>query len=227
MDRMVIDCEKVSNIIVSFLQKKVAEEKKDGIVLGLSGGIDSAVSAMLATKAVGPSKVYAFHLFDRDSQTKFKDYAQNLANKLGINYEVKDITESVKAQGIYKPLIMRIIPFSPALNRLFVYLSQLIYYLIFRESPFILTLKRGEPGKNRGTGILYRSLVGSIEEGCNVRHIQRRKILENYASERNLLLIGAANKSEFSVGWFVKNGVDDLPLEPLLGLYKNQMRQLA
>ena len=227
MDEMIIDPEKVSNIIVGFLQKKSKEQNKDGIVLGLSGGVDSAVMAALAVKAVGASKVYALHLFDRDSQSKSLKHAQKIVEKLEINFEVRDITQSVKEQGIYKPLIMRITAFLPGLNRLIVYISRFASRRILRESPFILNLKRGEPVKNKFAGVIYNALAGAIESGFNARHIQRRQILETYASERNLLLIGAANKSESLIGWFVKDGVDDLPIEPLLELYKNQVRQLA
>ena len=66
-----------------------------------------------------------------------------------------------------------------------------------------------------------------IEHGFNDRHITRRKILEDYAEKHNLLLFGAANRSESFVGWFVKDGVDDLPVELLLDLYKSQVRQLG
>ena len=41
------------------------------------------------------------------------------------------------------------------------------------------------------------------------------------------MLIGAANRAEAFVGWFVKDGVDDLPIELLLSLYKGQVRQMA
>ena len=51
--------------------------------------------------------------------------------------------------------------------------------------------------------------------------------MERLAKERNLSLIGAANLSECEVGWFVKDGIDDLPVQPMAGLYKTQVRQLA
>jgi NAD+ synthase len=51
--------------------------------------------------------------------------------------------------------------------------------------------------------------------------------MEKKAERENLLLLGAANRTESMIGWFVKNGVDDLPIQPLSGLYKTQIRQLA
>ena len=228
MDAMTIDYEQASNSIVNFIRQKVAEAGKDGICMGISGGLDSTVVAILAVKAMGdPSKVYGLHLSDRDSQKKFSQFAQRVADELGINFEMRDISALVKEQGTYKPAIMRIIPFLSGLNKLSVFSSKVVYSLVFRESPFVLTLKKGEPAKNKLTRIIYSALSGTIEESFNVRHIRRRKILEKFAAERNLILIGAANRSESFVGWFVKDGIDDLPIEALLGLYKNQVRQLA
>ena len=107
---MALDCGKVSNTIVDFIRRKVAEEKREGIVLGLSGGIDSAVAAILVVRAVGPNNVYALHLFDRQSDRKFRQYANGIATMLRINFEVRDITASVRALGTYQPFIMRIPP---------------------------------------------------------------------------------------------------------------------
>ena len=225
--RLAINPEKVSSVIVSFLQKKVTEHNKDGIVLGLSGGIDSTVLATLAAEATGHSKVYALHLFDRDSQSKFLEYARRVADRLKINFEIRDISSSIRERGTYEPLIMRAILVSRALNKLIVHLSRLLYSLFFRESHYVLSLKRGDPVKRKANKTVYDGVVDIIEGGFNIRHICRREIMEDYALERNLLLVGAANKSESLVGWFVKDGVDNLPIEPLLGLYKNQVRQLA
>jgi NAD+ synthase len=208
---LVIDCAAVTEAIVTFIQKKVTEEKRAGVVLGLSGGIDSAVAATLAVKAVGPSHVYALHLFDRQSDPKFQGYAAGLAKKLGINFEARDITASVRAQGAYRLFIMRI---SPRASRA----------LIRMTSPMIPVGYRFR-GRTPPSGSPSRR--AQVERSFNVRHIERRRTLEAFARENNLLLIGAANRSEAFVGWFVKDGVDDLPVEVIMGLYKTQVRQLA
>ena len=196
MNSMIIDYEQVSNSIVNFIRQKVAEAGKDGICIGMSGGLESTVVSLLAVKAMGdPSKVYGFHLSDRDSQKKFRQYAERFADELGINFEMSDISVLVKEQDTYKPSIMRAIPFLPTLNKLGVFSSKLIYSLVFREGPFVLTLKKGAPAKNKVTRIIYSALAGTIEESFNVRHIRRRKILEEFAAEKNLVLIGAANRS--------------------------------
>jgi len=229
MAAMVIDCEKVTSIIVDFIRKKVTEGKKDGVVLGLSGGLDSSTVAFLAVKAMGvPSKVHALYLPDRDSEGKFQNYAQEIAQKLGIIFKTIVITEEVRKQGTYGPIILKVTSTFPFLNRLIVWTSNnLIYPLFFKELPFIVTLVKGSSAKNPLTRMIYKGIASAIEEGFNVRHRIRKRILEEYAQSHNLLLIGCANRSESFVGWFVKDGVDDLPVETILGLYKNQVRQLA
>jgi len=229
MERMIIDCEKVTNIIIDFIQQKVREGKKDGVVLGLSGGVDSSTVAFLAVRAIGdPVKVHALYLPDRDSEKKFERYVQKVVQTLGITFKKIDITEEVKKQGTYKPFILKIANTLPFLNRFIIWnANKIIYPLFFKESPFIVTLEKGSSAKNFFTKWIYQQIASAIEESFNIRHRIRRKIVEEYAQSHNLLPIGCANRSEFFVGWFVKDGIDDLPIEPILGLYKNQVRQIA
>ena len=89
MAKMIIEPEKVSGIIVDFLREKVEGNDNEGIVLGLSGGVDSAVLASLAVKAVGASKVYALHLFDGYSQHRrhmewFPSVKENIGHGRGL-----------------------------------------------------------------------------------------------------------------------------------------------
>ena len=52
MNSMTIDYEPVSNSIVNFIRQKVAEAGKDGICIGMSGGLDSSVVSLLDVKAM-------------------------------------------------------------------------------------------------------------------------------------------------------------------------------
>ena len=53
-------------------------------------------------------------------------------------------------------------------------------------------------------------------------------LLYLYAELENRLVVGAGNKSEYKIGYFVKHGCDDATdIMPLLNLYKTQVRELA
>lgn len=74
--------------IEAFILDKVKKAGARGVVLGLSGGIDSAVVAALAAKAVGPDNVLALIIpSPTNSQQDMQD-AKDLAVKLGIHYKV-------------------------------------------------------------------------------------------------------------------------------------------
>jgi NAD+ synthase (glutamine-hydrolysing) len=66
-------------------------------VIGISGGIDSAVTATLIAKILGPENVYGINMPSQYNSQATKDIAQRLATNLGINYEVRPIGEIVDA----------------------------------------------------------------------------------------------------------------------------------
>jgi len=125
---------------------------------------------------------------------------------------------------IYSPLIMKITAISGYMNGC---LNGRLCRLLYREPFFISTLRKGGFNGSRIKKFLYKHTVASIEAAFNARHIYRRHFLEQVCEQKNGLLLGAANRSERMVGWFVKGGIDDLPFSPLIGLYKTQILQLA
>lgn len=220
-----IDSEKVTKDIQKYIRSLMKEKKNSHIILGLSGGIDSAVLAVLAVGAVGADMVRAYYLKDRDSEKESQEKAQLLADWLGFKLEVQDISHVMKEDGIYSPLIMRISTIAHFINRMI----QRSYCLFFNETPHKSTLKEGcgEFEHNPFKRLVFDLSVHHLEKGFNARHIHRRKVIEQIAQENNYLILGAANRSESMVGWFVKDGIDDMPIQPLLGLYKTQVWQLA
>ncbi len=227
MTSLNIDPQQVTAGIVAFLRQKVEEYRSDGIALGLSGGVDSAILAALVARAIEPSAVHALNLYDRDSDPRFLELARDLAEQLGIRFEARDITAVVREQGAYASSMVRLARRWPGVARRIVWAAWHGYRFLAKENPFNLVLRQGEPLKGRLARGIYDVLAGSVENSFSARHITRRRLLEDSATERNLLVVGAANRTEWLVGWFVKDGVDDLPIEPLLGLYKTQVYQLA
>ena len=220
-----LDMGKVTDALESYIRDLA--DKSDGgcVLMGLSGGIDSSVLLTMAVRAVGKERVHAFYLHDRDSEKESQKKAEYVADWLGLSLEVQDISPVMKGKGVYSPLIMRVSAFSKVVNRMI----QNSYYAMFHETPHKSTLKLGcgKFGSNIFKKLVFNLTIRHVEAGFNARHMYRRDVLERIAQEKGCVLIGAANRSEGMVGWFVKDGIDDLPIQPMLGMYKTQVWQLA
>jgi NAD+ synthase len=165
------------------------------------------------------------YLFDRDSDEVLGSRARKVADWLGIELKAESIEPAMRAAAVYRSPAMRITSLSGVLNRAL----HGLYRSLSGETPFVTALRLGSPDppgierRRRGAG----KVILDIESAFTARHIHRREVLEAVAGEKNLLLLGSANRTECLVGWFAKGGVDDLPLQPLKGLYKTQVGQLA
>ncbi|MBE6505246.1 MAG: NAD+ synthase [Methanobrevibacter sp.] len=113
-----INVEKTKNDIVEFVQNKVSEANAAGLVVGLSGGIDSTVAAFLACEAVGKENVFGVVLPSTTTPTEDKLHGTAIAQLLGINYKemaidsilneflsVTQLEEDIKAIGNLKARI--------------------------------------------------------------------------------------------------------------------------
>jgi NAD+ synthase len=83
-DKLRIDPLTTSKAIEKFLQIKLSETARRGYLLGLSGGLDSAIVAYLMVRAVGPHKVVFLNPPDRDSKTLHIQHAQTISQALGL-----------------------------------------------------------------------------------------------------------------------------------------------
>ena len=86
-----INCEKTKDTIVEFIKSKVTESKTDGIVIGLSGGIDSTLAAYLSCEAVGKDNVFGITLPSATTPTEDKAHGIEVAKRLGIQYREIEI----------------------------------------------------------------------------------------------------------------------------------------
>lgn len=84
--------------ITTFINNKVDEANAQGVVLGLSGGVDSACATCLSQRAVGSEKVFAV-IAPEEGLTPPEDVEDsvNLCEKLGIDYKVIKINPLVNA----------------------------------------------------------------------------------------------------------------------------------
>lgn len=94
---LVIDPVGVERKIAAFIKKKVGEAKAAGVVIGLSGGVDSSTVAFICAKALGPDKVWGVSMPEAGI-TDPHDVAdaRDISNKLGMTFRVVDITPAVR-----------------------------------------------------------------------------------------------------------------------------------
>jgi NAD+ synthase len=219
-ESMRIDPAQIAGQIEDFIGHQVDAFKRDGVVVAMSGGLDSAVVANLATRALGPENVKALLLPERDSSPDSKTDALREIDRLGLDYEEVSITPMLSAMGIYGLTPLRILGIR-SLKAAIVQQQHRVQAEALGEMPFraglLGTRDLGDKKKLIDTGNAY----------TRVKHRMRMVTLYYHADLDNLLVVGTTNKSEAMTGFVVKWGDNVADVEPLLPLYKTQVRQLA
>lgn len=209
--------------IQKYIHDAVDEYKVNGIIMGLSGGVDSALLSTLAVRTVGKDRVHVYYLHDKNSEKDSEDKVRLMAGWLGIKLNTGNITEKMRKkeeEAIFFKMISALPPSAlPVLASL--------YYVIVGETPYITTLRKWEYKNNKFKSWVYNHIVAGLETMFDGPCAERRVVLEAIGKEKNLLLIGTGNRSEDLTGWFTIDGVDNMPVSPLKCLYKTQVIQLA
>jgi NAD+ synthase len=91
-DRLAIHPELTKRLLVEFIRNETRKFGFNRVVLGLSGGIDSALSATLAAEALGPENVVALILPYKTSSPESEGHARLLIEQLGLPHDMIDIT---------------------------------------------------------------------------------------------------------------------------------------
>ena len=92
---LAIDAELAAGWLVSFLREELERRGFEKAVVGLSGGVDSAVTAYLSARALGPENVIAVRMPYRTSNPDSLAHAQLVIDKLGIQSRTVDISPAV------------------------------------------------------------------------------------------------------------------------------------
>ncbi len=223
-----IDAEKECTRICTFLVDQLKNHyRRSGIVVGLSGGIDSAVMSALAVRAVGKENVVGLILPEKESNPASSRYAADHARQMGIEYREIDITRTVDSVGGYAwrdDYIAKIVPeFQPGYK----YNITLPPDLLDRDAFSFYTLQVQSPDgsiiKKRLTAEAFRTIAGfaSIKIRARMVHLYWE------AERRGLVVTGTTNRTELVLGDICKYGDAGTDVEPVSHLYKNQIYQLA
>jgi NAD+ synthase len=215
-----IDAARVAARIEEFIRRQVDEFQRDGAIVAVSGGLDSAVVASLAARALGPDKVLALLLPERDSSPDSKTDALLEIKRLGLKHREVNLTPMLSAMGIYGLMPLQFLGVRQ-LKAAIVQHQHRVQAEALGEMPFraglLGTRDLGDKKELIDTGNAY----------ARVKHRMRMVTLYYYADQENRLVLGTTNKSEAYTGFVVKWGDNVADVEPLLPLYKTQVRQLA
>jgi NAD+ synthase len=199
--------------------------RRRGLVVAMSGGIDSSVCAALAVQAVGPERVFGLLLPERDSSSSSRSRGQLLAEQLGIEYTVQDIAPALEALGCYRwrdDAIRATFPeYGPGWKNKIVIAGgsagRFNHFLLVVQSP------DGEVQEKRLALKEYLQIVAAT----NYKQRLRKAIEYFHADRLNYAVVGTPNRLEYDQGFFVKNGDGSADVKPIAHLYKSQVYAMA
>lgn len=227
-DVLTVDAQKVCEKICEFIKDQVfIEFKKEGVVVGISGGIDSSVVSALCVKALGREKVLGLFLPEKESSPKSVIYGKLLAQELKIRTELIDITPVLESLGVYQKkegIVKRIFP---EYNPSYKFKMELPQNLLEKDRYNYFLLKIFDPyGKEKSARLSKADLLNMVAAN-DMKQRTRMIQLYYYAEKNNYLVAGTTNKTEYAQGFYVKYGDGGVDVEPIAHLYKTQVYQLA
>src|SRR5881409_3845657 len=213
-------CDRLRDQLGSLLQRR-------GLVVAMSGVVDSSVCAALAVQAVGPGRVFGLLLPERESDPLSLDFARGWAEALGIEFAIEDIGPMLEAFGCYRrrdEAIRRVVPQFQDGWRCKVVLAgspldseRLNVPYLAVEFPDSVVRRIRLPAAE------YRQIVAAT----NFKQ-RTRKVLEYYHADRlHYAVVGTPNRLEYDQGFFVKGGDGLADVKPIAHLYKTQVYALA
>jgi NAD+ synthase len=218
-----IDAGATAKGIEKYIRNAVDENGVKGVALGLSGGLDSAVVAPLAVRALGKDNVHVYFVNSKECDKESQDMARLVADWLGLKLNIESVEEVMRKKEESASFFKRLSHLPPSV----ISALESLYYWVMGETVYMTSLRKNEFKDGSFKKWLYENMIKDIVTMFDGVSIARRKLLEGICEKEKWILIGAGNGSETKTGWFNIGGLDDMPYSPINDLYKTQVRQLA
>ncbi len=211
-------CEEIRRIVGQVLKRR-------GLIVALSGGIDSSCVAALAARALGKERVFGLHMPERDSSSETLRLSTSVSDTFGFASTVEILTPILDGLRCYErrdEAIRDVFPeFDGATWKAKIVLGGVGQgynaYSVVVETP------SGEQRRQRLPLKSYLQIVAAT----NFKQ-RTRKMLEYYHGDRlHYAVTGTPNRLEYDQGFFVKGGDGLADLKPIAHLYKTQVYALA
>lgn len=227
MDVLRIDAAQASSEITAKLRSQIGGVlRRRGLVVGLSGGIDSSVVVNLAAQALGSDKVLGLFMPERDTSDDALRLGRMVAEKLKIPALVEDIAPALEGLGCYRrqdEAIRTVFPDYEAGWKFKITLPSILDSDRLNVSQLTVLDRKGKTYTERMPVGPYLALVAATNFKQRVR-----KMFEYYHADRlNYAVAGTPNRLEHDQGFFVKQGDGAADVKPIAHLYKSQVFALG
>jgi NAD+ synthase len=227
-DVLAIDCEQAAARIEAGIREAITQKlRRKGAVVGISGGVDSSVAAVLCLRALGGERVLGVLMPESESSPEESVRLANLlAKSQSLNTVVEDITPILEGAGCYArrdEAVRDIIPGYGPGWRCKIVLPSIVDSDRLRVFSLVALSPEGREYRKRLSAKAYLGIVAAT----NFKQ-RTRKMIEYYHADRlSYAVVGTPNRLEYDQGFFVKNGDGAADLKPIAHLYKSQVYQLG
>ncbi len=227
-DVLTIDLEKeATEIAALFKDAVVTRLKRRGVVVAISGGIDSSVSCGLAVRTFGKKHVFGLLMPEKHSGSASVELGQQLAEHLGIDYVIEDIEPPLAAIGCYERYDKAVASVFPDYGEGWKSKIVLSGDLLDSDRMNFFRIVVQDPDGESFTKRLPLQAYLEIVASTNFKQ-RIRKTLEYFHADRlNYAVTGTPNRLEYDQGFFVKNGDGAADVKPIAHLYKSQVYAMA
>ncbi len=218
--------EEIERICI-FIKNEVKRRGVRGVLLGLSGGLDSTACAYLCVRCMPLEQIHLLSLPERDSSSDTHDNARLVAQTLNLALEERNLSALIEELGLYEQVSREMADNRALLEGSIKILGK------FSTTPALYPWAQGY-AFDRREGLLagmmrhrWWKYAGRTETFVFGKVRARMLVLSLEAMKRDCLQICTTDRSEMAVGFYDPHGDGVGDIAPLCHLYKSQIRRLA